>query len=219
MRLPCLSEEDLRERPAGLDYRGIGQENRENMSVLAGQFCDQCHASFAEQQHVTVRALVPKSQLAIFRHETQCLPSVRVTCGDEEVSWEERKIVPAHSLHRYFLSEPICGILSSCLGRCVAIERVTCWTSTYKTGEYISKHRDNAGDIQLIVALKAPAPENGGWLNLESRGRCSRVFLNEGDALCFAATEVAHFTSPLIGTGQIPDPVRTTAVARYFLAG
>jgi hypothetical protein len=188
------------------------------MSVLTRQFCDQCHASFVEQQHVTVRALVPKSQLANFRHETQNLPSVRVTCGDEEVSWEERTIAPAHSLHRYFRSEPVCAILNSCLGRWVAIKCVTCWTSTYKTGEYINKHCDGAGDIQLIIALKAPAPENGGWLNLESRGRYSRVFLNEGDALCFAATEVAHFTTPLIGTSQIPAPERTTAVARYFLA-
>jgi hypothetical protein len=91
-----------------------------------------------------------------------------------------------------------------------------CWTSCYRTGEYIDRHTDGAGDIQLILSIKAAKRENGGWLNLEWSGEKHRVFLDEGDALCFLATEVEHFTDPLVRSSSLPNPERIIAVARYF---
>ncbi len=176
------------------------------------------YASFIRRSHVTIRNLVSRSQIEAFHHEIKDFPSRRVICGTGEVSWIERAVRPASSLFIFFSSEPTCRILNACLRRPIIIKDVICWISVYKAGEYINRHRDGAGDIQLIVSLKAATSDNGGWLNLESCGEKHRVFLEEGDALCFSATQVEHYTEPLVKTTAVPNPERVTAVARYFLA-
>ena len=149
--------------------------------------------------------------------ETRTAPSRRVICGAGEVNWQEHRISSASLMYRFFCSEPIINILNVCLDKHIAIEHIQCWASVYGLGEYINRHKDGCGDIQLILSLKAATAENGGWLNLEWRGETRHVFLETGDALCFLATEVEHFTDPLVPTNDLPTPERVTAVARYFL--
>jgi hypothetical protein len=134
------------------------------------------YASFTKNRHVTFRKLLPDSQLKVFRCEIKSFPSRRVICGTGDVSWKEQAVLPTSFLYRLFCSESIFEILSSCLAMRLNIEHVTCWISVYKAGEYINRHRDRAGDIQLILSLKAATTVNGGWLNLDWRGQKHRIF-------------------------------------------
>ncbi|MBV8893376.1 MAG: 2OG-Fe(II) oxygenase [Acidobacteria bacterium] len=94
-----------------------------------------------------------------------------------------------------------------------------CWIARYRNGEYIDRHTDSAGTVQLLVCLTAPSSENGGVLVLLSEPNEHRYVLRAGDAVLFTATAVEHCTVPLVPSLACPDPVRVVAVARYFFPG
>ena len=185
------------------------------IGVAASQL-DGLRDIFLAQRHVTFRRQVTKTDVERFYQEMKNLPAKRVNCGADEITWGEQSIPDCSALHQFLGSEPIVEILRACMGQNIAVRDTTCWTSIYKVGEYINRHADGGGDIQLILSLRAPAVENGGWLNIDWNGKTHRIFLNEGDLLCFSATEAEHYTDPLVSTNEIENPERVTAIARYF---
>ncbi len=91
-------------------------------------------------------------------------------------------------------------------------------TSEYGTGEYINPHVDGAGHVQVVLCVRASAPENGGALCLRHYDEDDCYHLAAGDAILFRATEVEHWTVPLVPTTYDPRPERVVICARYFKA-
>jgi alkylated DNA repair dioxygenase AlkB len=162
------------------------------------------------------RSLVSPEEVAALCRSTARLPARTVLCGGSNF-YLEQQIQPGSPLHQFFQSPPVIGALADCLGRTPDISALRCWTSIYGPGQSINRHRDSGGDLQLVLSLRAAAPENGGWLKLERHGAAEALFLREGDLLCFMATELEHWTTPLIASAENMEPHRITAIARYFL--
>jgi hypothetical protein len=80
------------------------------------------------------------------------------------------------------------------------------WLNCYRTGEYIPKHSDNEGFIQVLIGLKSPTHTEEPLLRIEG----DPVSLEEGDLLVFRAHEQQHWTQPVPG----PDSERLNAVLR-----
>lgn len=172
---------------------------------------------FAGQRYLLFRSLVSPQEVAALSRSTARLPARTVRCGGSNF-YLEQQIEPGSPLHQFFLSPPVIGALADCLGRTPDISALRCWTSIYGPGQSINRHRDSGGDLQLVLSLGAATPENGGWLRLKRHGETEALFLREGDLLCFMATELEHWTTPLIASAVCVEPRRITAIARYFLS-
>lgn len=174
-------------------------------------------AIHADRPFVYLPKLVPIEQAREFEFETRSLPSRRVICGEEAVSWDEQTIPSGSSVFVYFNSPQVLELVQSAADAENTLDpsRTMCWVSRYRTGEHIGRHRDSAGTVQLLVCLIAPPAGSGGLLILNAIPE--RVFrLNEGDGLLFRANQIEHYTTQLVRTNQCPNPLRVVAVARYF---
>jgi hypothetical protein len=150
---------------------------------------------------------------------TRRLSARRVVCGDAKISWTERAIEASYPEAEFFRSQ-------YCLQKIVPFLSVTlptfgevkCWTSEYGSGEYIDPHVDCAGDVQMVLCVRAPSIGNGGALCVRYFDEGKQYDLTVGDALLFRATDVKHWTIPLVPTADDPTPERVVICARYFLA-
>lgn len=90
------------------------------------------------------------------------------------------------------------------------------WTSAYRGGEHIDRHRDRSGAIQMMVCLQNDATE-GGATHFECLDGVERIeALRPGDAILFRAREIFHFTEPVKGEVPPKEPIRTVAVGRFY---
>jgi hypothetical protein len=164
-----------------------------------------------------IPGFVSQQRALEFLEGVQNLPSRRVICGSESVSWSEQRIPDQTPLFQFFVSEKLTALCKQCLGNPdLRLLDVRCWTSIYEESEFINAHCDRAGDIQVIVCLQSVSFENGGTLKLEYAGHFTDLHLTAGDALVFLATEVRHQTTPLISSENCKNPKRVIGVARYF---
>jgi len=90
------------------------------------------------------------------------------------------------------------------------------WINRYRSGEYITPHKDTTGDFQSVLCLAAPPSECGGYIETENG---HQILLQPGDMLISHASEVRHWTTPLRPTSLNPQPVRVTAVCRFYVFG
>lgn len=168
---------------------------------------------YARERFVHLPALITPDNAQKLLVCTQDVPSKRVQCGLEHVTWCEQSFEPGHPVYEFFerdqaveLATGLAG-LRECRGLAV-------WASIYGVGEYINSHRDSSGSIQLLVCLQTPpGPINGGELIVDG----ARMFLRPGDATAFEATTLEHHTTPLMATVEEPSPRRVVLVGRYFL--
>ncbi|MBV9139702.1 MAG: 2OG-Fe(II) oxygenase [Pseudonocardiales bacterium] len=151
--------------------------------------------------------------------KTRNLSSRRVSVGDNSATWDEQTLAPDHEVVTMFSSAQVIDFITSATRHDIRVIDLVCWIARYKNGEYIDRHKDNAGTLQLLVCLAAPPSENGGALVLAPGPNEHRYVLRAGDGVLFSATTVEHCTTPLKPSVTYPDPIRVVAVARYFLVG
>src|SRR2546423_6884667 len=174
-------------------------------------------SKFSACGYVVIRDLINPTAAARFEALTRSLPARRVICGVPDVSWEEQSVPYDHPLYRLFFSVPLKAAMCELL-RQDAGWGFTCWVSRYQLGEYISPHTDASGTLQVLLMLRGVDAAQGGVLTLVTDSGNVAVDLRDGDALCFRATSITHFTTPLTWTAQCPTPTRVVAVGRYFSA-
>jgi hypothetical protein len=123
-------------------------------------------------------------------------------------------------LWKVFLNNKLVRITKFALGlkREVPLRNMISWLHRYQLGEQIAPHKDAGGDIQLVVLLHKPPPENGGTLFLRFKDIDEPVQLNIGDALLFLASQIEHYSAPLIQSNEEPLPKKVVAVARYYFS-
>ncbi len=136
----------------------------------------------------------------------------------EDVRFTEQIIPKNTNTHRFFRSGEIQRFIMQVIAvdNAAKLQSIKCWTSIYKSGEYIYPHFDKSGTTQLIICLQNGTPENGGELQIQAMNERLNIFLFPGDAVLFAASKLKHSTTTLTATNEVPSPVRKVAVARYY---
>lgn len=110
------------------------------------------------------------------------------------------------------------GIRTGLAAEFPPIQDAVFWANRYGPGEYIPRHKDRAGDLQLLLVVKVPADEEaGGTLSLHFRGNPVPIPQNPGQILVFRASRTPHETSKLVPTNACPNPVRIACIGRLFL--
>lgn len=167
---------------------------------------------FAASGFVHLPDLINPDQAGILLTATTDVPSTRVICGDERISWDSQSFAEDHPVYQFFLKSDVTQMVDSITGLS-GRRGLMAWTSRYAAWEYINPHRDVAGLVHLLICLESPpSNRNGGSLFVESQ----ELFLKPGDAIVFDAQMLEHYTSPLIPTEEIPNPRRTVLVGRYL---
>lgn len=136
-------------------------------------------------------------------------------CGIKDVKWLEASIPEASDINKRIFTNPK---LLECLKLCLNTERKLSsipWISRYRSNEYINKHKDSAGNIQLLICLKNSGKDDEGKLHLISNNQNFSFKLACGDLVIFKASELAHYTTPI--TSENFETLRVTAVCRYFI--
>ena len=144
--------------------------------------------------------------------ETEGLPARRVVCGTGQVSWAEQSAPPGSRAFQFFASSRLKTFVLSQFPRGSRAKDPIVWRSTYRTGEYIDRHTDGSGDIQLLVSIAAPPVDCGGVFCAEVGHRTDKFILRPGDAILFKAHEIPHFTTPLTPSATCPNPRRVVIV-------
>jgi hypothetical protein len=173
-------------------------------------------AAFRATGYLHVLRLLTPGAAEVLEQHTRRLAGHRVACGTPHVTWEEQGVPEDNDVHRLFSDGALVGGLADLLGARQEGHRLTCWISRYREGEYISRHTDRAGSVQIVLLLGILSGAPGGTLMLTLPQGEVRLDLSPGDAVIFRASCIPHSTTPLVATPDCADPIRTVAVARYF---
>lgn len=96
------------------------------------------------------------------------------------------------------------------------IQEVVFWANRYKAGEYIPKHCDTNGDLQIIMPVSLPPKNCGGDLLIHHRKGVNLVPQTPGQRLLFQAIRSPHETTKLISSSECETPMRVVCVGRIF---
>lgn len=194
------------------DVLQSGLTSVETISLDASRL-EQLAKQYAAVRFAPIPVLLYPDHARTLLATTANVPARRVQCGNRHVAWDEQSFDPGHPAYQFFEQPGLVELAQTLTGR-KAMTGLTCWTSGYRSGEYINPHRDRAGTIQLLVCLQAPrSPQNGGTLIVDG----NELFLSPGQAIAFDATSLEHYTTPLTPSEDEPDPQRVVLVGRYFL--
>lgn len=143
-----------------------------------------------QQQHF---CLLPGIAKGIISKCLRLIESVRPgdwERGDDSVySWRELSGPTLIDLGAFIDTDVLSGILGA------KTRASSQWINVYKSGQYISAHRDAGGDAHLLACISVPHLQDGGqfWLGQESE----IIPLGAGDALLFEAARFMHGTTPI----------------------
>lgn len=135
-----------------------------------------------------------------------------------EPIWGSQLFPGGHAINTFF-ARPEFIQLAEELARQPVQPIPECWSSLYRTDEYVDPHKDWRGAVHLIVCGRAPAaPENGGSLVVRSdeKNTSTEIFLKPGQAIAIDAQNLEHSTIPLRPTPTDTEPLRYAWIARYL---
>lgn len=89
------------------------------------------------------------------------------------------------------------------------------WANSYASGEFIPRHTDNEGSLQLITAITVSRGGRGGEILLH-HDRVRAVRLEPGQQLLFDATRTPHETTPIVDMSADCSR-RTVCVTRFYI--
>jgi hypothetical protein len=90
------------------------------------------------------------------------------------------------------------------------------WANRYRLGEYIPKHCDTDGDLQIILPLLLPPKTCGGDLLLHHQNDVNIVSQAIGQRIVFQAIKTPHETTSLTSSPVCRNPVRIVCIGRIF---
>lgn len=127
--------------------------------------------------------------------------------------WDEISCSADSLAARLMFGERVSELISANWGE---ISYCTYWANLYQTGEFIPRHRDSEGHIQIITGLIASPESDGGFLVIH-HNEAHQFVLQPGQQLLFKANETFHETTPLISSSDEPNPIRCVGICRVFL--
>lgn len=164
-------------------------------------------------KYVVARGMITAEKASELIDLSQGTESIGVYHNDPNISWREQRFTQGHPVYEFFEQLVLVAYVKG-LELKFTLTQTIAWTSIYSKGQFINAHNDASGSIQLVICLKSPNDEkNGGHLCLGSE----RIFLRPGDAIFYKATDIEHYTTPLVPTAEDDDPSRTVIDCRYYL--
>ena len=156
-----------------------------------------------------------KKRLELLKNICHGLPVRRTPLSENNTSqyWDEIAVSNNSPATSIILDESERSIIESSFRK---LKRESYWCNVFRLGEYIPKHFDNDGDIQLILSVVSPCEDNGGILRVYVNNNTKDIPLKEGQLFLFRASRTVHETTALIPTLQNPNPIRATAVCRMY---
>lgn len=140
----------------------------------------------------------------------------RVICKTGEIEFGEQEIPDNHKIVKdFFLNKYLLEFLNNCFETDKNFRKVIYWNSIYKENEYINKHKDIAGDVQVLICLLNDGDIGNGALHIEKEDKKYNFDLKIGDLIIFKASELYHYTSPLKSIIK-KNPKRVVSVGRYY---
>ncbi len=159
----------------------------------------------ARQRPLVLCGVLTPFQQESIRKWVKGIESSRWVPGDESAhAWQEC-LLERPELTAILAEVPFVARLSK------RADRLTAWVNWFAQGQWIGKHRDADGDVQLIVPIELPQPGQGGDLWIENAG--NTVPLGLRDVLAFNAALHPHGTTSLKQT----ESTRTTLNIRLWL--
>src|SRR5690606_35533284 len=93
----------------------------------------------------------------------------RVICKTGEVEFGEQEITKDQKIITdLFLSKNLITFLNTLLDKKDNPRHSVFWTSVYRKNEYINRHKNISGDIQVLLCLRNDGNENRGALCIEA---------------------------------------------------
>lgn len=132
---------------------------------------------------------------------------------ERSIWWNEIEVPPSSGVAKTILNDIHREKIES---EYAHIRRSVFWANHYRVGEYIPKHRDSEGDLQLIMPILLPMKENGGDFLIYKGDKPNVVELAVGQRFLFNARETFHETTKLVSSAVISDPSRVVCVCRIF---
>ncbi|MEE9361160.1 MAG: hypothetical protein V3U92_01015 [Cellulophaga sp.] len=132
---------------------------------------------------------------------------------DQSVWWDEIKVLASSKIAGIILDD---GCRMQIESEYAQIQKTVYWANSYKVGEFIPKHRDSEGDLQLIMPLILPEKDNGGNLLIYKKDKSEVVELISGQKFLFDATKTFHETTKLVSTSLSQNPIRVVCICRIF---
>jgi hypothetical protein len=129
-------------------------------------------------------------------------------------TWREAAVPPSSSLAQFAFDATTIQQIQAEFG---AIRSTLFWANLYRVGEYIPRHKDTDGDLQLILPIVLPPIGCGGRLVIHHQNVAYTVAERVGQRLILRATETVHETTKLVDCPHHPNPMRIVCVCRIFL--
>ena len=144
------------------------------------------------------------------------LEGKRVFCGDNSHTWTEKQISKQDAIYALLADKLKKQIIAPLM--CVKPGTLTAeaWGNIYEAGEYIGRHQDNDGVIQLMICLENDGQGDEGALGVHTGDEDRLILLNPGDLIVFSANETEHWTIPIGRTIDCPSPRRSFWVCRFY---
>lgn len=144
--------------------------------------------------------------------ELELLSWKRTPLSEEDQSqfWSEASINGSSRLASWILPRKIRQSIEAEWG---AINEILFWANHYSEGEYIPRHRDSEGHLQILAGVLPTQETSGGKLILYQASESIALNLRPAQRILFDATSVFHETTP----PEINEQ-RLTCVARLFLS-
>jgi len=132
---------------------------------------------------------------------------------NQSVWWDEINIPQSTHLAEIILDNSIRDQIEAefCL-----IQEAVFWANRYRAGEYIPKHCDTQGDLQIILSVMIPPPNCGGNLLIYHQNTVNSVSQLPGQRLLFQATKTPHETTVLTNSPECENPMRIVCIGRIF---
>ncbi len=131
-----------------------------------------------------------------------------LNADDRSQYWSEGAIPAGHAVEDLILPRDIRAAIEDAFQ---PISRVCFWANHYAPGEFIPKHCDTEGDLQMLLCVIAPPQGQGGTFMLHS-DKTHELSLKAGERMLFPASRIPHQTTPITSdTGE-----RVVCVARMF---
>lgn len=133
--------------------------------------------------------------------------------SNQSVWWDEINIPQSTRLAAMILDEDLKHQIEAEFS---VIQKAVFWANRYQLGEYIPKHCDTDGDLQIILQVSLPPKSCGGDLLIHHRNGVNLVPQSAGQRLLFQATKSQHETTRLISSPECVSPVRIVCIGRIF---
>jgi hypothetical protein len=180
---------------------------------------DNASESFLVDRYLHINSLITASQARAIELQAEQLSRRLVSVpGCPHKQWRSVDIAPSSSIFKFVAESNLGPYVAGVIGKAWdPSSKILMWIHEYYLSEFIPKHKDAFGTIQLMIALRSSISDNGGEFIIELNDKETAFKLDSGDAVLFNATEYSHWSNPIKSSNACSNKtVRAVLIVRFF---